>query len=33
MSPDELVAMNLQSTAEEMSASDIATQWLEENGF
>ena len=33
MSPDELVAMNLQSTADEMSAADIAAQWLEENGF
>ena len=33
MGADELVAMNLQSTQEEMSASDIAAQWLSDNGF
>jgi osmoprotectant transport system substrate-binding protein len=33
MSPDELVAMNLQSTAEQMAVADIAAQWLAENGF
>ena len=33
MGADELVAMNLQSTQDEMSASDIAAQWLSENGF
>ena len=33
MSPDELVAMNLQSTADQMSAADIASQWLQDNGF
>lgn len=33
MSPDELVAMNLQSTADQMSAADIATEWLAANGF
>ena len=33
MGADELVAMNLQSTQDEMSASDIAAQWLADNGF
>ena len=33
MGADELVAMNLQSTQDEMSAADIATQWLSDNGF
>ena len=33
MGADELVAMNLQSTADEMSASDIAAEWLAANGF
>ena len=33
MSPDELVAMNLQSTAEQMAVTDIAAQWLAQNGF
>lgn len=33
MGADELVAMNLQSTQDEMSAADIAAQWLADNGF
>lgn len=33
MGADELVAMNLQSTQDEMSAADIAAQWLSDNGF
>jgi len=33
MGADELVAMNLQATQDEMSAADIATQWLADNGF
>jgi osmoprotectant transport system substrate-binding protein len=33
MSADELVAMNLQSTAQQMSVTDIAAMWLDENGF
>jgi len=33
MTPDQLVAMNLQSTADQMSAADIARQWRMENGF
>jgi len=33
MSADELVAMNLQSTEEQMSSADIAAEWLEANGF
>lgn len=33
MSAEELVAMNLQSTAEQLSAAEIATRWLNENGF
>jgi len=33
MGADELVAMNLQSTADEMSAADIAAEWLAANGF
>jgi osmoprotectant transport system substrate-binding protein len=33
MGADELVAMNLQSTQDEMSASDIAAKWLADNGF
>lgn len=33
MSAEELVAMNLQSTADQMSAADIAAEWLSANGF
>lgn len=33
MGADELVAMNLQSTADQMSAADIAAEWLAANGF
>lgn len=33
MSAEELVAMNLQSTADQMSAADIAAEWLAANGF
>lgn len=33
MSAEELVAMNLQSTAQAMSSAEIASIWLEENGF
>ncbi len=33
MGADELVAMNLQSSGEQMSAADIAAQWLADNGF
>ena len=33
MGADELVAMNLQATAEEMSVADIAAEWLAANGF
>lgn len=33
MSAEELVAMNLQSTAQQMSVTDIAAMWLDENGF
>ena len=33
MSADELVAMNLQSTEEQMSSADIAAEWLDANGF
>ncbi|MDR9434093.1 ABC transporter substrate-binding protein [Pontimonas sp.] len=33
MSPGDLVAMNLQSTADGMSSADIAAEWLAENGF
>lgn len=33
MTPAQLVAMNLQSTADEMSAADIAAEWLASNGF
>ena len=33
MGADELVAMNLQSTQDEMSAADIAAQWLSDSGF
>lgn len=33
MTPEQLVAMNLQSTADQMSAADIAREWREANGF
>ena len=33
MSADGLVAMNLQSTEEQMSSADIAAEWLDGNGF
>jgi osmoprotectant transport system substrate-binding protein len=33
MTPEGLVAMNVQSTVDEMSAEDIAAQWLSENGL
>lgn len=33
MTPDQLVAMNLQSTADQMSAADIAREWRAANGF
>ncbi len=33
MTPDQLVAMNLQSTADEMSPADIAREWRAANGF
>ena len=33
MSADELVAMNLQSTEEQMSSAVIAAEWLDANGF
>lgn len=33
MTPEMLVAMNLQSTEDQLSAEDIARQWREENGF
>jgi osmoprotectant transport system substrate-binding protein len=33
MTAGDLVAMNLQSTAEEMSSADIASEWLAANGF
>ena len=33
MTPEQLVAMNLQSTADQMSAADIAREWRAANGF
>jgi len=33
LTPEGLVALNLQSTKDEMSATDIAAGWLEANGF
>ena len=33
MTPEHLVAMNLESTAEQKSAADIARQWRADNGF
>lgn len=33
LSPEALVALNLQSIKDELSAADIATAWLAENGF
>ena len=33
LTPEGLVALNLQSTKDEMSAADIAAAWLEANGF
>ena len=33
LTPEGLVALNLQSTKDEMSAADIAAGWLEANGF
>jgi len=33
MTPEQLVAMNLQSTADEMSPADIAREWRVANGF
>jgi osmoprotectant transport system substrate-binding protein len=33
MTPDQLVAMNLQSTADQMSVADIAREWRVANGF
>jgi osmoprotectant transport system substrate-binding protein len=33
MTPDHLVAMNLQSTADQMSVADIAQEWRAANGF
>ncbi|WP_029150639.1 ABC transporter substrate-binding protein [Microbacterium indicum] len=33
LTPEGLVAMNVQSTEDEMSAADIATQWLSDNGL
>ncbi len=33
LTPEGLVALNVQSTEDELSSEDIATQWLEENGF
>ncbi|MDA7814806.1 ABC transporter substrate-binding protein [Pontimonas sp.] len=33
LTPEGLVALNLQSTKDEMSAADIAAGWLETNGF
>ena len=29
----DLVSMNVQSTVDQMSAADIAREWLEQNGF
>lgn len=33
LTPGGLVAMNVQSTQDQMSSADIATQWLQENGL
>lgn len=33
LTPEGLVALNLQSTKDQMSAADIATEWLAANGF
>jgi len=33
LTPEGLVALNLQSTKDEMSAADVAAGWLEANGF
>jgi osmoprotectant transport system substrate-binding protein len=33
LTPEGLVALNLQSTKGQMSAADIATEWLAANGF
>lgn len=33
LTPEGLVALNVQSVDEQKSAADIATQWLQENGF
>ena len=33
LTPEGLVALNLQSTKDQMSSADIARQWLEANGF
>ena len=33
LTPEGLVALNLKSTKDQMSASDIAAQWLADNGF
>ena len=33
LTPEGLVALNVQSTVDQLSADDIATQWLTENGL
>ncbi|MGE3192007.1 MAG: glycine betaine ABC transporter substrate-binding protein, partial [Microbacteriaceae bacterium] len=33
LTPAGLVALNVQSTVDQLSAADIATQWLTENGL
>lgn len=33
LTPEGLVALNVQSTVDQLSSADIATQWLEENGI
>ncbi|WJL96031.1 ABC transporter substrate-binding protein [Microbacterium sp. ET2] len=33
LTPEALVALNVQSTVDQLSSADIATQWLEENGI
>ncbi|MDP4899408.1 MAG: hypothetical protein NWQ78_00825 [Pontimonas sp.] len=33
LTPEGLVALNLQSTKDQMSAAEIATEWLAANGF
>ena len=33
LTPEGLVALNVQSTVDERSAEDIATDWLAENGL